>query len=101
LLPDRFKAYWPALIRFSPGYSITDYIDPQTGSPIRANWMGKLVHGGPWGFFHGYARYRDFSLVLPLSDRLDAVVRTAEPGPALHAVFGRGSAEKPLWPQNR
>ncbi len=36
LLPDRFKVYWPALIRLSPGYSITDYIDPQTGSAIRA-----------------------------------------------------------------
>ncbi|GAC1410913.1 MAG: hypothetical protein NVSMB53_05770 [Gemmatimonadaceae bacterium] len=36
LLPDRFKSYWPTFVRLSPGYSITDYYDPQTGSPIRA-----------------------------------------------------------------
>jgi hypothetical protein len=64
-------------------------------------WMGKLVHGGPWGFFHGYARYRDFSRVLPLSEQLSAVVRTKDPGPALHAVFGSGYAEKPGWPDDR
>jgi len=36
LLPDRAKAFWPALIRFSPGYSITDYVDPVTGGALRA-----------------------------------------------------------------
>jgi hypothetical protein len=36
LLPDRAKRFWPALIRVSPGYSITDYVDPVTGGAIRA-----------------------------------------------------------------
>jgi Predicted periplasmic lipoprotein (DUF2279) len=36
LLPDRFKMFWPAFIRLSPGYSITDYVDPRTGAPVRA-----------------------------------------------------------------
>jgi Predicted periplasmic lipoprotein (DUF2279) len=36
LLPDRAKPFWPAFIRLSPGYSITDYVDPQTGAPVRA-----------------------------------------------------------------
>ena len=36
LLPDRAKRFWPALIRLSPGYSITDYVDPVTGGAIRA-----------------------------------------------------------------
>ncbi len=36
LLPDRAKPFWPALIRLSPGYSITDYVDPVTGGTIRA-----------------------------------------------------------------
>jgi hypothetical protein len=36
LLPDAAKRYWPAIIRVSPGISITDYIDPVTGAPERA-----------------------------------------------------------------
>jgi hypothetical protein len=36
LLPDRAKRFWPALIRISPGYSITDYVDPATGGALRA-----------------------------------------------------------------
>lgn len=36
LLPDRAKPFWPAFIRFSPGYSITDYVDPRTGAGLRA-----------------------------------------------------------------
>lgn len=36
LLPDRAKRFWPALIRLSPGYSITDYVDPVTGGALRA-----------------------------------------------------------------
>jgi hypothetical protein len=36
LLPDRAKPFWPALIRLSPGYSITDYVDPLTGGALRA-----------------------------------------------------------------
>jgi len=57
-------------------------------------WMGKLVHGGPWGFFHGYARYRDFSRVVPLSDRLDAVVCAADARPALRLILGHRFSDK-------
>ena len=60
--------------------------------------LGKIAHGGPWGFFHGYKRYRDFSTVLPLRDRLDAVVRTDDPRPALRILFGRDYSNKRLWP---
>ena len=36
LLPDRLNSWWPSFVRLSPGYSITDYIDPATGAPRRA-----------------------------------------------------------------
>ncbi|PYO46299.1 MAG: hypothetical protein DMD72_13085 [Gemmatimonadetes bacterium] len=36
LLPDRAKPFWPSLIRLSPGYSITDYVNPVAGGALRA-----------------------------------------------------------------
>jgi hypothetical protein len=60
--------------------------------------IGKLAHGGPWGFFHGYRRYREFTKSLPLSTRLDAIIRTADPRDALHAVFGARYSNKVHWP---
>jgi hypothetical protein len=36
LLPDGAKPFWPSFIRLSPGYSITDYVDPVTGGALRA-----------------------------------------------------------------
>ena len=36
LLPVRAKRYWPDMLRFSIGHSITDFIDPRTGADIRA-----------------------------------------------------------------
>lgn len=36
LLPDRYKRFWPAFVRLSPGYSITDYVLPGTGAGKRA-----------------------------------------------------------------
>jgi predicted lipoprotein DUF2279 len=36
LLPDAAKPYWPSFIRLSAGHSITDWIDPATGNPVRA-----------------------------------------------------------------
>jgi hypothetical protein len=62
-------------------------------------WLGKASHGGPWGFFHDYARYRDFSRIIPLHSRLDATVTTDDPRPALQAVFGNRHANKQAWPQ--
>jgi hypothetical protein len=61
-------------------------------------WLGKASHGGPWGFFHSYARYRDFSHIVPLESRLDAIVTTDDPRPVLHAVFGNRHADKEAWP---
>ena len=60
--------------------------------------LGKLVHGGPWGFFHSFRRYQDFSNVVALADRLDLVVKTDDPREALHAVFGRSYSNKKWWP---
>ena len=61
-------------------------------------WLSKLAHGGPWGFFHSYGRYRDFSRVMPLAPRLDAVLRTEDPRSGLHAVFGAIYSNKRWWP---
>ena len=61
-------------------------------------WLGKMSHGGPWGFFHSYARYRDFSTIFPLRDRIDAIVTASDPQPALRAVFGARYANKIAWP---
>ena len=36
LLPDAAKPYWPSFIRLSAGHSITDWINPETGAPQRA-----------------------------------------------------------------
>ncbi len=61
-------------------------------------WIGKLVHGGPWGFFHGYSRYRDFSRVVPLTARLSAVVCADDARPALRRVLGKRYSNKRAWP---
>ena len=61
-------------------------------------WLGKASHGGPWGFFHSYSRYRDFALVVPLEPRLDAVVTTEDPRPVLRVLFGARHADKLAWP---
>lgn len=36
LLPPHLKALWPAAVRLSVGHSVTDWIDADTGHPIRA-----------------------------------------------------------------
>jgi hypothetical protein len=36
MLPDGAKPYWPSFIRFSVGHSITDWVNPETGGPQRA-----------------------------------------------------------------
>lgn len=61
-------------------------------------WIGKLAHGGPWGFFHSYSRYRDFADPHVLSGRLDAVVRAEDPRNALKAIFGSRYSNKIHWP---
>lgn len=60
--------------------------------------LGKLTRPGPTGFFHSYARYRDFSRSFRLGDSLDVVVRVADPTDALASVFGRPYSKKKPWP---
>jgi hypothetical protein len=62
-------------------------------------WLGQLTRRGPWCFCHGYARYRDFSRVMPIADSLNAIVRTEDPTEALLAVFGRPYSKKNPWPE--
>lgn len=62
-------------------------------------WLGKIAHGGPWGFFHSYRRYRDYSQVMALDDRLDGVLRTEDPREGLHALFGSIYSNKTWWPE--
>lgn len=61
-------------------------------------WLGNLTRPGPWCFCHGYDDYRDFSIALPLADRLDFIVRTDDPHEALKRVFGAKYSEKRNWP---
>ncbi len=62
-------------------------------------WLGKASHGGPGGFFHSYARYREFSRIVPLQGRLDAVVTTDDPRSILRLIFGPHHADKQAWPR--
>ena len=59
--------------------------------------LGDLTRKGPFGFFHSYRRYRDFSRPIVLSEHLDAIARTTDPDKVLQAVFGKYS-HKPVWP---
>lgn len=62
-------------------------------------WLGRLNRRGPWGFFHGYRRYREFTRELAVGPRLDAVLRAgprAEQG--LRGVFGWNYSRKRAWP---
>jgi hypothetical protein len=64
-------------------------------------WLGLLTRPGPSCFCKGYGRYRDFSKLVTLGNRLDAVVRTEDPTPVLAAVFGRRFSKKRAWPEVR
>ncbi|MDQ3244559.1 MAG: hypothetical protein M3Q09_12595 [Gemmatimonadota bacterium] len=59
--------------------------------------LGRITRKGPIGFYHSYARYRDFSRPMLLAPVLDAIVRTTDPRQVLKAVFGDYS-RKPNWP---
>ena len=61
--------------------------------------LGRLNRPGPWGFFHGYRRYREFTRPVPLAPRLDAVLRR-RPGveAGLRGVFGWNYSRKRAWP---
>jgi hypothetical protein len=61
-------------------------------------WLGDLTRRGPLCFCHGYARYREYSRLLRVGDRIDVVIRAADATGALEAVFGRPYSKKRQWP---
>ncbi len=61
--------------------------------------LSRVMRGGPAFFPYGYDRYRDFSRVMPLSDRLDAIARAEDAESVLKAVFGDKYSRKPAWPK--
>lgn len=61
-------------------------------------WLGNLTRPGPWCFCRGYDRYRHHDVAVPLTDRLDAILRTDDPHEALKAVFGAKYSRKRAWP---
>jgi hypothetical protein len=62
-------------------------------------WLGRLNREGPWGFFHGYRRYREFTRPVSLAPLLDAVL-VAGPGveDGMRRVFGWNYSRKRAWP---
>ena len=61
--------------------------------------LGRLNRPGPWGFFRGYRRYREFTEPLAVAPRLNAVLRAgpyAELG--MRSVFGWNYSRKRGWP---
>ncbi|MDQ6769149.1 MAG: hypothetical protein M3Z54_04095 [Gemmatimonadota bacterium] len=60
--------------------------------------LGDISRKGPLCFCHGYRRYRQFTRPVPLGDKLDAVVRSADPGPVLRGFFGVPYSDKHRWP---
>jgi hypothetical protein len=64
-------------------------------------WLGNLTRRGPWCYCKGYGRYRDFSKVVTLGNRIDVVVRTEDPGDVLTKVFGTKYSRKRPWPAER
>lgn len=61
-------------------------------------WLGDLTRRGPWCFCHGYGRYREFTKLVPLADRITAVTRADDATSTLVAVFGRPYSRKRAWP---
>jgi hypothetical protein len=60
--------------------------------------LGRIQRKGPICFCHGSRRYREFTRVLPVADRLDGVVRPERAREALGAVFGVPYSNKRLLP---
>jgi hypothetical protein len=61
-------------------------------------WLSDLMRKGPLCFCHGYGRYRRFTDLLPVAERIDATVLADNPRPALYAVFGKPYSKKRPWP---
>ena len=64
-------------------------------------WLGNLTRRGPWCYCKSYRRYRDFSKLVSVGNRIDVVVRTEDPNAVLAAVFGKRFSRKSAWPRAR
>jgi hypothetical protein len=60
--------------------------------------LGDIFRKGPLCFCHGYQRYREFTRPVLLGEKLDAIVRTDDPGPMLRGIFGVPYSNKHRWP---
>lgn len=61
-------------------------------------WLGDLTRRGPWCFCHGYRRYREYTRLLPLADRITVVTRAVDASNTMSAIFGRPYSRKRPWP---
>lgn len=61
-------------------------------------FLGNITRSGPWCFCHGFGRYLQFTRALPLSSKLDAIVRLEDSDPALRLIFGERYSRKRAWP---
>jgi hypothetical protein len=73
------------------------FYDAATTFFVPDQLLGRITRKGEVFFPHSYRRYRDFSHVMPLWDKLDVVTRSEKPEAVLQAVFGKYS-HKPNWP---
>jgi hypothetical protein len=91
-LPHRtIESDLPALKKLNVFYALTWIGLPDI-------WLGDLTRPGPLCFCHGYARYRDYTTLIPVGQRLDAVVRAVDATAALTDVFGKPYSKKRAWP---
>jgi hypothetical protein len=80
-----------------PGTRTLNFFYAATRFLVPDQLLSRAMRGGPILFPHSYNRYRDFSRMTPISNRLDAIARTKDPDEVLRAVFGKYS-RKPAWP---
>ncbi len=81
-----------------PGPKKLNFFYAATQFLIPDQLAGRTVRRGPVIFPHSYKRYRDFSKVMTIADRFDAILRAEDPDSVLKAVFGKYS-RKPPWPR--
>ena len=80
-----------------PGPKTLNFFFAATRFLVPDQLLGRLNRTGPVVFPHSYKRYRDFSKVMTIANRFDAIARTEKPDDVLQAVFGHYS-HKPPWP---
>jgi hypothetical protein len=80
--------------------SLNFFYDAATVLFVPDQILGRITRKGEVFFTHSYKRYRDFSKVMPLSDKLDVVTMSEHPEAVLQAFFGKYS-HKPNWPDSK